>query len=122
MIKLVQFDYAEAVLDMMGVHFVNGPLQSPIPKARSSSITWELVKNADSWISFQTNESENLHVGCSYPDLSKPLMLMPTHVEKQWYKERAKDMPLGKICRKPGAFINLILSIWINPGLFLCLK
>lgn len=48
-----------------GVSLVIRPLQALVLKARSS-ITWELVKNANFWIPFQTNESEILQVGCGF--------------------------------------------------------
>lgn len=71
-IELVWFERPEVVPGMTGVCFVNRPWQSPALNARSSSIAWELVKNADPWTPFQTHESETVQVGSSHLGLPKP--------------------------------------------------
>lgn len=48
-----------------GVSLVIRPLQTPVLNARSS-MTWDLIKNANFGITFQTNESEILQVGCGF--------------------------------------------------------
>lgn len=69
----------------------------------SSSITWELDKNADPWISLWTYESEPLQIGPRCLGLSRPPRDSAAHSRWRSSGVNKGAMPFGQTCRKPGA-------------------
>lgn len=110
MIKLAQVEHTEAVPAMRECPWWSGlcKLLYSMPEAESPgnlSRMKFLDPIPDQWI---RNSAGGMWV---YQGLL--VILMPTHVENHWYKERDKDTPPRQ---NLGASTNLWLSTWIIQG------